>query len=213
MKILFLVIIFYLLNMSDEEKIDISCDKLLLNLIILALLNIIYDKILCKYYENFINNKLQVKQNNYENYDNHKLQVKQNNYENYENNKYHENKNNIFEVSPINLQESNNIIPKLGLCSKKCCPNYYKPQLPDIIDNRINSNDIGTKYITSNISCSDGVRDIGCVCIDKDILKYRYDTKNNELKNYDFLGTDTNKQINHIPEPKINNLIPLNNYL
>ena len=53
------------------------------------------------------------------------------------------------------------IIPSIGVCSKSCCPNYYSDSL---------FNDIGfdkSKYTTSNLTCRDGVRDVGCICLNK----------------------------------------------
>jgi len=91
--------------------------------------------------------------------------------------------NNISNVINENFSNLTNdkILPNLGICSKKCCPNYYQSKsLPIVVDDRIKDSDIGTKYVTSNMSCSDGVKDKGCVCINK----------NMENNNYDFLNTN-----------------------
>jgi hypothetical protein len=61
-----------------------------------------------------------------------------------------------------NINNDNKILSSIGICSKKCCPDYYKN---DIDDDRIKEGDINNKYLTSSFSCNDGVRDRGCVCI------------------------------------------------
>lgn len=61
-----------------------------------------------------------------------------------------------------NVNDNNKILSSIGICSKKCCPDYYNN---DIVDDRIKEGDIGNKYLTSSFSCNDGVRDRGCVCI------------------------------------------------
>ena len=75
------------------------------------------------------------------------------------------------------INDKNKILSSIGICSKKCCPDYYKN---DIIDNRIKDDDIGKKYLTTSFSCNDGVRNSGCVCLN---TKLSNDT-------YNFLGTD-----------------------
>ena len=93
------------------------------------------------------------------------------------------------------------IIPSLGICSKNCCPDYWNNKM---IDNRIKPGDIGQKYITSDMACSDGVRDIGCVCL-KNTKQYNpknynpYDSRKivqeDDDQEKDFLNTDTVKMI------------------
>ncbi len=50
------------------------------------------------------------------------------------------------------------------ICSKKCCATQW-PTAVEIEDNQINSNDIGKKFLTSNIQCNDGVTSTGCICV------------------------------------------------
>jgi len=76
-----------------------------------------------------------------------------------------------------NIEDKNNILTSIGICSKKCCPDYYND---NIVDNRIKEGDIGTKYLTTSFSCNDGVRNSGCVCLNKNL-------SNNDTN---FLGTD-----------------------
>ena len=81
-----------------------------------------------------------------------------------------------------NINDENKILSSIGLCSKKCCPDYYNNNNNNnvIIDDRIKNDDIGKKYLTTSFSCNDGVRDKGCVCLNTKL--------SNENKN--FLGTD-----------------------
>ena len=76
-----------------------------------------------------------------------------------------------------NIDDKNKILSSIGICSKKCCPDYYNDT---IVDERIKEGDIGNKYLTTSYSCNDGVRNTGCVCLNKKI--------SNDV--YDFLGTD-----------------------
>lgn len=71
-----------------------------------------------------------------------------------------------------NIKEDNKILNSIGICSKKCCPDYYND---NIKDSRYNKN----KYLNTSFSCNDGVRNSGCVCLNK---------KLSNKKN--FLGTD-----------------------
>ena len=76
-----------------------------------------------------------------------------------------------------NINDNNKILSSIGICSKKCCPDYYNN---NIVDERIKDGDIGNKYLTTSFSCNDGVRNSGCVCLHKKLPS----------DNYDFLGTD-----------------------
>ena len=72
-----------------------------------------------------------------------------------------------------NIKDNKRILNSIGICSKKCCPDYYNN---NIKDSRVNKN----KYLTTSFSCNDGIRDSGCVCLNKNLSN----TNNN------FLGTD-----------------------
>ncbi len=88
------------------------------------------------------------------------------------------------------INDNTKILPKIGLCSSVCCPNYYQSNsLPIESDPRIKPEEIGTKYHTSNMSCSDGVRR-GCVCL----------LKEPDYNDNNFLGTDNNKYVNMIAQ-------------
>lgn len=74
--------------------------------------------------------------------------------------------NNIHELEKFaNLNEDDNLSNSLnlGLCSRKCCPPYWSND--KIIDNRINDNDIGKTIYTSNLFCSNGDGNKGCICL------------------------------------------------
>ncbi len=75
------------------------------------------------------------------------------------------------------LNNDNKVLSSIGICSQKCCPDYY---YNNIKDDRIKDGDIGEKYLTTSFSCNDGVRNSGCVCLNKKL--------SNETTNY--LGTD-----------------------
>ena len=64
-----------------------------------------------------------------------------------------------------NLNDDNNLSNSLnlGLCSKKCCPPYWSNE--KIIDKRVNDNDIGKTMFTSNLFCSNGDGNKGCICL------------------------------------------------
>ena len=79
-----------------------------------------------------------------------------------------------------NINEDNNIVDalNLGLCSKKCCPPYWSND--KIIDKRINDDEIGKSIYTSNLFCSNGDGNKGCICLTNksvDILSNRGFTK------------------------------------
>ena len=79
------------------------------------------------------------------------------------------------EFNNATFNNNDKIIPSLGKCAKECCPNYYSTGLfNDVV--------IDDKYTTSNLTCRDGVRDAGCVCLNKQ--------ENNSWNNYNLLGTD-----------------------
>ena len=56
----------------------------------------------------------------------------------------------------------------LGLCSKKCCPPYWSNE--KIVDNRIKDEDIGKKIYTSNLFCSNGDGNKGCICLKDNVV-------------------------------------------
>lgn len=83
-----------------------------------------------------------------------------------------------FEIENFSdISDNNEILTSIGICSKKCCPDYYNN---NIIDDRIKDGDIGNKYLTTSFSCNDGVRNSGCVCLNTKISE----------DNKDYLGTD-----------------------
>jgi len=64
-----------------------------------------------------------------------------------------------------NITNSNDLQDNLnlGLCSRKCCPPYWSNE--KIIDNRIKDEDIGKSIYTSNLFCSNGDGNKGCICL------------------------------------------------
>jgi hypothetical protein len=64
-----------------------------------------------------------------------------------------------------NITNSNDLQDNLnlGLCSRKCCPPYWSND--KIIDNRIKDEDIGKSIYTSNLFCSNGDGNKGCICL------------------------------------------------
>jgi len=84
--------------------------------------------------------------------------------------------NNINNQSDISNNNDNEITKSLNLgkCSRKCCPPYWSNN--DIKDNNINDQDIGNIIYTSNLFCSNGNGDKGCICLTNntvDILSNR----------------------------------------
>jgi hypothetical protein len=78
--------------------------------------------------------------------------------------------NSISYLSDINNNIDNDITQSLNLgkCSRKCCPPYWSNN--EIKDNNINDQDIGKTIYTSNLFCSNGNGDKGCICLtDKNV--------------------------------------------
>jgi hypothetical protein len=47
------------------------------------------------------------------------------------------------------------------ICSKNCCGSYWKDGL--IVNDGVDPE----KYQASNLNCSDGAKDVGCICVPK----------------------------------------------
>lgn len=77
--------------------------------------------------------------------------------------------NNISQLSDINNNDDDITQSlNLGKCSRKCCPPYWSNN--EIIDKNVNDQDIGKTIYTSNLFCSNGNGDKGCICLtDKNI--------------------------------------------
>lgn len=73
--------------------------------------------------------------------------------------------NNSFNENFANINDTDNIKNSLdlGLCSRKCCPPYWSND--KIIDNRIKDEEIGKSIYTSNLFCSNGDGNKGCICL------------------------------------------------
>ena len=101
----------------------------------------------------------------------------------------------ITQINDVNILDDYKIIPQLGKCSTQFCPNYSYNSLP--IDNNFKLGENNEKYHTSNLMCSDGVHDRGCVCLTNksfDLLANRGQLKNIDLDyKLNFLNTDQNK--------------------
>jgi len=87
---------------------------------------------------------------------------------------------NNFTEQFANINDDNNISDalNLGICSTKCCPPYWSNN--KIIDKRIKDDDIGKSIYTSNLFCSNGDGNKGCICLTNksvDILSNRGFTK------------------------------------
>ena len=64
-----------------------------------------------------------------------------------------------------------------NMCSPDCCGTQWPVSFPNKTDDRVNVEDIGEKYIPTNMTCT-GLRGRGCVCANKE--------------QYDFLRTRGN---------------------
>ena len=51
-----------------------------------------------------------------------------------------------------------------GVCSKRCCSNQFPTSMNEYTDPRIEDK-INKTLFPSNLTCRDGVRDVGCVCM------------------------------------------------
>lgn len=50
------------------------------------------------------------------------------------------------------------------MCSQKCCFTGWHNNVI-IKDDNIDTKDIGTKYLTSNFNCNNGINNTGCLCM------------------------------------------------
>ena len=59
----------------------------------------------------------------------------------------------------------------LGVCSKNCCSTQW--QVPENIreKDKIDPNEYNSKYTTSNMTCNDGIKNTGCVCLTEESKK------------------------------------------
>jgi len=69
-----------------------------------------------------------------------------------------------------NIDEDNDLNDalNLGICSRKCCPPYWSNE--KIIDKRVKDEDINKKIFTSNLFCSNGDGNKGCICLTKNSI-------------------------------------------
>jgi hypothetical protein len=74
----------------------------------------------------------------------------------------------IFKKS--NLNEMFNLIKmsdtQQNVCSKKCCFTGWNSSV-QIEDENVSDADLMNKFSTSNLNCSNGIDNVGCVCIPK----------------------------------------------
>jgi hypothetical protein len=70
-------------------------------------------------------------------------------------------------ISIIKNKELFNNSYKLGVCSKNCCATQWNIPIDIKEKSKVNLNDVGKKYYTSNLTCNNGIIDTGCVCLDK----------------------------------------------
>lgn len=56
----------------------------------------------------------------------------------------------------------------LGVCSKNCCATQWPTSINVGEKSKVNANEVGKKYFTSNITCNNGITNTGCVCLTKE---------------------------------------------
>ena len=78
-------------------------------------------------------------------------------------------KSNASSIKPFDQTKSYT----LGVCSKNCCSTQWKTPVDVTERSKVKSSDVGPgkKYLTSNMTCSNGVIDTGCVCISDETKK------------------------------------------
>jgi len=74
---------------------------------------------------------------------------------------------NIFKLEKFSNKKKENKKKtyNLGVCSKNCCTTQWPVPIDLTENSNVKLNDIGTKYITSNMTCNNGVTNTGCVCL------------------------------------------------
>lgn len=65
-----------------------------------------------------------------------------------------------------------------NICSPDCCGSQWPVSFVKKQDDRIKTNEIGTKYLPTNMTCS-GLKGRGCVCADKEQYKFLKTRGNN----------------------------------
>ena len=68
--------------------------------------------------------------------------------------------------------------PDTFMCSPDCCGPQWPVSFDVKRDPRIKENDIGTKYVSTNLTCN-GIRGAGCVCATKKQRKFLQTRGNN----------------------------------
>ena len=59
----------------------------------------------------------------------------------------------------------------LGICSKDCCSTQWPVPINQTAKSTMRSKYIKSKYITSNLTCNNGIKDTDCVCLTKESKK------------------------------------------
>jgi hypothetical protein len=78
-----------------------------------------------------------------------------------------------FEKSVIKSSFDQTKSYTLGVCSKNCCSTQWKTHIDVTEGSKVKSTDVGPgkKYLTSNMTCNNGVINTGCVCISDETKK------------------------------------------
>jgi hypothetical protein len=78
-----------------------------------------------------------------------------------------------FEKSVIKSSYNQTKSYTLGVCSKNCCSTQWKTNIDVTERSKVKSIDVGPgkKYLTSNMTCNNGVINTGCVCISDETKK------------------------------------------
>jgi len=76
---------------------------------------------------------------------------------------YNENYYNQETFTAFTTEAAGQGISNIGVCSKSCCYSGW-PSSVVIDDGLVNQADIGTKYRTTNYTCSNGATSVGCIC-------------------------------------------------